>query len=380
MKPNIIAIGYAKKLFIPGSRERERALLYTKETRSHHVVVFTKHTEQYRDVHDGNFHVYGTHSRFRLLMLWDAFWITKRIIRELITEKYPCIITAQDPLEVGWLSWLIARTSGIYLHIQVHGDYVSSGEWVGHSPLRYVRRQGGLLLLRHVSAIRVASERIKASLVRCGVQAKRITVLPIRPELEVFLHVTRVLKEQEPITFLSLGRLSPEKDIPRIVRAFEIVHKTYPAAKLRIVGEGSERSVIEKLIASQLSSSQIELVPWTDNVPKEMEEADVFLLASKHEAYALTLIEAMATGLPIVTTDVGCVGEVVRDRVHGIVVTNESDDAYATGMKEMCENIVFRKSCSEEGKTTAEKLSAITMNDYAHSWAKSISMSAYGEV
>lgn len=380
MKPNIIAIGLAKQLFNPESREFARMLINVQETNEHHIVVATYRCEKYTDVHQGNLHVYATNSGSRPMMLWDAFWITKSIIKECKKWSHPCIITAQDPLEFGWLSWVLSKSTGMYLHIQVHGDYFSSSHWVGNSVFRYVRRMCALMLLRHAPAIRVVSERIKTSLIARGVRAENITVLPIRPELEVFLQTPHVFKEQLPLTFLSLGRLAPEKDISRIIEAFEIVHAKYPETKLRIVGDGSERGMIEACIKKQKSAGVITLVPWSNNVAKEMSEADVFLLASKHEAYALTLIEAMAAGLPIVTTDVGCVGEVVKDRVHGIVITEESTDAYAKGMEEMYVNTALRKSCGEQGKLTAEKLSEVTMSDYAHSWAKSIGMNVQGGV
>ncbi len=376
---DVLTISLGRNILKSGSRERIRMQGYAEHLQTLHIIVLTRKSHGFgSEVHEKNLHLYPTNSSCRLMMLVRAFFIGRKIIREAKSSSF--VVSAQDPLEIGWCCWLLSRFRNTYLHIQVHGDYFSSPAWVGGSYIRYIRRVLARILLRSVPAIRVVSLRIKQSLVAQGIPTERITVLPIRPELESFLEAPCVARGSTPLTFLSLGRLSPEKDIPRIVRAFEVLHKTYPEARLRIVGEGSERSVIETLIASQASAASIELVSWTDNVPKEMSNADVFLLASKHEAYALTLIEAMATGLPIVTTDVGCVGEVVKDRVHGIVVAEESDIAYAKGMEEMYANTVFRKSCGEQGKITAEKIGAVSMNDYAHSWAKSISMSAHGEV
>ncbi len=228
------------------------------------------------------------------------------------------------------------------------------------------------VLLKHTHAIRVVSERIKQSLVVRGIHAEKITVLPIRPELEAFLKMEHTVRENPPYTFLYVGRLASEKDIPRIVEAFAVVHKKNPDVRLRIVGEGPEKKRIEKLIQRLGCIGVITIAPWTEDIPREMVQADIFLLASRHEAYALTLIEAMAVGLPIVTTDVGCVGEVMRDGVHGLVVHEEGILPYAQKMEHLMMDTVFRKSCSREGRATGEKLALVTPEEYARTWVRTI--------
>lgn len=370
---HIITIGTARQLLVPESREYARVKRYASYTASLTSIVLTRREHDFANaIHDGNLHVYPTNSRNRFCMLIDAFWLGLRTIREE-KKKGQCVVSSQDPLEVGWLVWLISRVTMVPLHVQVHGDYWSSGAWCGRSPLRYLRRFLALMLLRRAPAVRVVSERIKQSLVKRGVREHKITVLPIRPELETFLKEVHVFNDTNSITFLSLGRLAPEKDIPRIVRAFALVNKQHPHTRLRIVGEGSECTKIESLITKLKLGEVVTLTTWTDNVPYEMSHADIFLLASLHEAYALTLVEAMAVGIPVVTTDVGCVGDVVRDGEHGLVVHEEGDEVYAQAMERMVTDIEFRKKCGEQAHHTALELSKTTQDAYAEAWVTAIS-------
>lgn len=369
---HVIAISLGRNILNVESRDRLRAVAYARGVNAYHVIILTRKIHGYtHDVHEGTLHVYPTNSRTRFLMLWDAYRIGRKIIREQSAESI--VITAQDPLEVGWLSWFLSRSKNTHLHVQVHGDYFSSDAWVGHSFVRRVKRFFAQVLLHRTPAIRVVSERIKRSLVTRGIPESKITVLPIRPELELFLSCEHTYRTQPPFTFLYLGRLAPEKNIPLIVNAFALAHKKHPNIRLRIVGEGSEQARIESLITSLGITGAVAVLPWTRDVAREMNAADVFLLASQHEAYALTLVEAMAVGLPIITTDVGCVGDVVRDGIHGIVVRDESVESYAHALEQMLAQVSKWKAYGEQGQATARKLAEQSHEKYVHAWVTALS-------
>ena len=365
----MVTIGLARNILCEG-RERERMKRYAAHLERLSIIVLTRREHRLTEsLHEGNLHVYPTNSRNRLMMLMDAFRIGWHILCEDTASTR--VVSAQDPLLIGWLSLVLAKMAGAHFHVQVHGDYFSEG-WCGRSPLKRVKQFFALLVLWRAPAIRVVSLRIKSSLTERGIKAEKITVLPIRPELESFLSHSHIVRTSPPYTFLSIGRLAPEKDIPRIVRAFARVYAEHPETRLRIVGEGSERKHISELVTSLQIGGVVTLLPWTSDVPGEMKEADIFLLASRHEAYALTLVEAMAVGLPLITTDVGCVGEVVQDRVQGLVVYGESDAAYAEAMLHMLSDTVLRKKCSTNGKETARALATYSSEAYAKAWVTSI--------
>ncbi|MCF7815443.1 MAG: glycosyltransferase [Candidatus Pacebacteria bacterium] len=369
----ILTVGIARKILDVKSREYRRMRTYAKHFEAFHAIVLTRKEHGYGDVlHDETLNIYPTNSSSRMMMLWDAYRIGKEIARQ--KRKSTLIISAQDPLEIGWLCFLLSSIKNTCLHVQIHGDYFSSNAWAGKSLLRYARRFFALVLLKRAVAIRVVSERIKKSLCSRGISSGRIAVLPIRPELESFCRVVYTVKKNPPYTFLYIGRLVSEKNITRIVKAFSNIHTKYPDTRLTIVGDGEEKKKIESLIQKLKIGSSVDIRAWTENVPNEMADADVLLLASKHEAYALTLVEAMATGLPLVTTDVGCVGELVKDDEHGIVVTEEGVDAYSKAMERMVSDYEFRKACSENGKKTMCCKATNSNDEYIREWVSSVSM------
>lgn len=373
MKPfNILTIGYARQILRKGSREYERMRLYADAAGSLHIIIFSWKREGLPTlIQDGNLTVHGTHSRNRLGMLWDAWKIAKRVLA--VNDGREFVVSAQDPLATGWFSYFLARMMNARFHAQVHGDYFG-GAWMGRSPFRYLQLLFARPLLSRANAIRVVSERIKHSLVKRGIPSKKITVLPIRPELESFLSCD-TMRQHDGYTFLYVGRLAPEKDLTRIVHAFALLHASHPSVRLKLVGSGREEEKLKALIVSLNIQSVVTMIPWTERIAEEMCTADTFVFASKHEAYGLVLVEAMAAGLPAVTADVGCVGEVFKDQEHGMVVREKGDDSFSEAMKYMYEHDDFRKRCGEEAKRAAQQLASMSSEEYAGEWVSSMGKS-----
>jgi glycosyltransferase involved in cell wall biosynthesis len=376
---SLITIGYAKQALISGTREQVRMSQYAEKLTVLHIIVFTKKSDGYtKPVAFGKLMVHPTHSSLRIFMLYDAFMIGRRIIKQSPGSRW--IVSSQDPFETSVVGRMLARILHVAHHVQLHGDNFSNNIWRSESLSNKIRYFFGLHILKTATHIRVVSERIKRSLIECGVQETRIIVLPIRPELESFLQVPYIVRKNEPYTFLFIGRLAPEKNIVRILEAFSMCMRSnhdMPQIRLRIVGKGPEEARLRAYTQKNNIEHLVEFVPWTENVPNEMAKADVFLLASKHEAYALTLIEAMAVGLPIITTDVGCVDEVVKDGIHGIVVYEDTIEAYAVALREMIQdNDDARVRYSEQGRNTARSIAMQSVEMYTNAWIQSLQESS----
>jgi glycosyltransferase involved in cell wall biosynthesis len=99
-----------------------------------------------------------------------------------------------------------------------------------------------------------------------------------------------------------------------------------------------------------------------------MAHAHVFALASLHEAYGLVLIEALATGTPVVTTNVGCVNEVVKDGDHGIIVPVNDEEAFGKALLRMYEQSEFRVQAGLHGRTLGQVLARESEDTYAEEW------------
>jgi len=101
---------------------------------------------------------------------------------------------------------------------------------------------------------------------------------------------------------LAVGNLKDEKDYKTLLNAFKIL-KSFIPAKLLIIGEGPERDMIEKLVQKLYLNEYVSLPGIINNPYPYYEKADLLVLSSKNEGFAIVLIEAMSTGTPVVSTD-----------------------------------------------------------------------------
>ena len=359
-KPAVIGVGYAKRALTPGTREHERLCANAVMFKEHHLVVFTRVHEGFpAEQHIGNFHIYATNARTRVGMIVRAGAIARDLLRQAPTEHF--VLSAQDPLYTSAaLLPLIGRPNTSF-HVQLHGDYFSPYH-LGRSFMGWVKRHFALYVLRLASGIRVVSERIKHSLIEKGIPAELITVLPIQADLEKFLAVgARRNYETTPApVFLYVGRFSEEKNVSLLLKAFAVGKRRGLSGTLRLLGEGALRHRLKHETAALGLSHDVTFLPWTNDVPAVMAAADVLVLSSDHEGYAMVLKEGMAAGLPIVTTDVGCAGEVVVSGIHGLVVPVRNEAFFATALLTISEYAPLRE---EFGRAGYEKAKASLMPD-----------------
>ncbi len=139
---------------------------------------------------------------------------------------------------------------------------------------------------------------------------------------------------QEPIA-ISVARLSPEKDYATLFRALPQVIQYEPQFRLILVGDGSERLPLEKLADELGIRNHIEFLGERKDVSELLKTAGFFVSSSKTEGISLTLLEAMAVGLPIVTTRVGGNPEIVVEGETGKLVPSQNPDALAKAICQM---------------------------------------------
>ena len=138
----------------------------------------------------------------------------------------------------------------------------------------------------------------------------------------------------EPIA-ISVGRLSPEKDFPGLLRATALVSREVPDFRLKIVGDGRERETLQQLARELRIDDRVQFLGERSDVPELLTQAGLFVSASLTEGISLTLLEAMAIGLPVVTTSVGGNPEIVVDGKTGQLVPAADASALADAIIEM---------------------------------------------
>lgn len=150
---------------------------------------------------------------------------------------------------------------------------------------------------------------------------------------------------------MQVARFHPVKDHELSVRAFKQVVAHMPAARLCLVGDGGERPAIEALAAELGIHDQLMFLGVREDVSDLLPGADVFMLSSKSEGVSVTLLEAMATGLPIVATDVGGNAEVVEHDVTGLLSPREDDKALAENLVSLIRDPARRGAFGRAGRS-----------------------------
>lgn len=118
----------------------------------------------------------------------------------------------------------------------------------------------------------------------------------------------------------TVGSLSPVKNHAMLIKAMSTAIRSVPKLRLLIVGEGPLRQTLEKQVLDADLQSSVRFTGQRENVVDLMGCMDMYVCSSTSEATSNAMLEAMASGLPIVTTDVGDHAEHVRDNVEGFVV------------------------------------------------------------
>lgn len=266
---------------------------------------------------DGNLFLHPLHA-------WKLFRVPILISRvhALILEHGINVVSAQDPFEHGFAALRAIRGTPARLHIQVHTDFLSpwfvkstarSFSDVRMALLNRCRRIIADRVLPSASNIRVVSQRVKMSLVaQYSSRIPEPLVIPVAVDAAI-----PAPAQLPPHTFtfalIAVGRIEPEKRIEDILIALKIVSAQYPMIGLFIIGDGSERRRLEKMARSLGLAHKVVFLGERPDARALMGDAQAFIQASAYEGYGRTLIEAALAKLPIITTDVGIVGEVFRN-------------------------------------------------------------------
>lgn len=160
------------------------------------------------------------------------------------------------------------------------------------------------------------------------------------------------VNNESNIKFVCVGTLYHVKNHELLIEAFKIVNHKYKSFQLILVGDGELRSELEIKVKKYGLQNNIIFVGNQSDVRKYLSEADVYCCSSKVEGLPISVLEAMACSLPIITTPAGGVVDIVEDGKNGFVV--ESDImTYAEKMIELIRNKQLREKMAKESRKKA---------------------------
>ncbi len=155
----------------------------------------------------------------------------------------------------------------------------------------------------------------------------------------------------ETFTFITAGRFSAQKNQKMMYHAFAAFLQKGYDARLVMLGTGEEEENLKDLARKLKISDQIKYAGFVSNVEDYLVNADTFLLSSDYEALPLALLEAMAAGLPIISTNVGGICDIVTD--NGILIAPGDTAAMVQAMEQLYKDKALRTRMSTASKANA---------------------------
>ena len=248
--------------------------------------------------------------------------------------------------KAGVLGRLAARKCGIPVVHTPHGHvfygyfnpilswiYILIERWMARCTARLISltdletRQG---LARHIG------KKDQYITIPSGIPVCRFQQIP--SELGMDFRVQHEIRDE--FIWLSVGRLTAIKGFDILLKAFATLENEHMV--LVIVGDGEEKKALHKLAKALGLENRVKFTGECENIRPALSAANAFVLASRNEGMGRVFIEAMASGLPVVGTEVGGVPEVIEPHVSGLLVPPENPVALAAAMKEMVENQEMR--------------------------------------
>lgn len=160
----------------------------------------------------------------------------------------------------------------------------------------------------------------------------------------------------EVVRCIAVSRLTPRKNLDTLIRAFARLPRG--RYRLEVVGSGTEETALQSLAAALALGADVEFAGAVDHgeLPEHYRRADLFTLVPHSEAYGNVFAEAIASGLPIVGSDVGGVTELVEHDRNGLLVHPDDPAALALAIECLGEDPALRARIAKQNREKAETL------------------------
>lgn len=270
---------------------------------------------------------------------WSAYWLAKRLKIPLIGTNHT-LIESFSPLNNAWVKKMLAK---------------------------YV-----IWFYRHCSLVSTPSTFLLNDMVAKGFDSTKIVAVSNPIDEEFFAEANRQQEIKSkyglsPFTVLYVGRISPEKNVRSLVKAFSLFAKQTPDACLALIGQGTARLELKKLAVGSGLGDRIKFLgPYLgENKPKLYDlfhAADVFVMPSTSETQSMCTLQAMSAGLPVLAARAGALPELIGND-KGLIFEPDSGNEITALLARLHQNPAERDRLGQRGKRFAEQFQPRTIAD-----------------
>ena len=247
--------------------------------------------------------------------------------------------------KAGALGRVAARLAGVPRCVHTFHGHVLEGYFSPTATQLFLRIER--VLARRTDRIITVSPRLRQNLLAMGIgRPEQVEVVPLGLDLDRLLRMPRGQTDlRTPLGIPAgapllgiVGRLVPIKDHPTLLQALTLLPDGRQAPHLLVVGDGARREGLQRLTHHLGLASRVHFLGWRDDLEAILGGLDVVICCSQNEGTPVALIEAMAAGVPVISTDVGGVGDLVAHGETGWLVPAGDPAALARGIEKLLGN------------------------------------------
>ena len=243
-------------------------------------------------------------------------------LKNVLDDFSPDVVVVAIPSaeDFVWDLIKVIQNAKVIIESHVAFDYFLMGKsftdrllYVFYPPLKAIRKADMLIALTEHDALCWR---------RHGVKNVQVVPNPVTCYADSINDI-----KKEKCRIIAVGRLASQKRFDRLVEAFSRISDKYPEWYIDIYGEGELRCTLEDLIKSKGLSRRVNIMNFVQDIYSEYKRSQFIVLSSDYEGFGLVIIEAMACGIPVVSTD--CPfgpSDIIDNRVTGLLAKMEIED------------------------------------------------------
>jgi glycosyltransferase involved in cell wall biosynthesis len=274
----------------------------------------------------------------------EMFWLKGKI-----TKIQPDIVISSD-VHCNLISALVKLLfkNNLKLILTTHIDLKNTIYHKSSKALNTLLKKAIYFFYNQANIVECDSEELRRNLIY-EFNIKRLTVTIYNGALFHLKNQLGNRRTGEEKNIITIARLVEQKDHFTLIKAFYLVQKEIPQARLWILSDGPLKEKLIRFVQKLKLQQKVKFFGWVENIYYYLNKADVFVLSSKREGFAYVLLEAMSRGLPIVSTDTPYGPSEILDKgKYGILIPVGDEKALSIALVSLLTDRGLHRSYAEK--------------------------------